>query len=206
MMALSIPGRGRAAERRRRLAAAIVLLLGLAAAFTAAAAESDAAWAALRGGGHVALLRHAMTTGGAGDPPGFRLEDCATQRNLSDEGRVQAAALGEAFRAQGVRVDQVWSSPWCRCRDTATLMAVGTVETLPALANLFGRGENKAEQTRILRDTVKGWTGPGTLLLVSHGSTISALTGVSPREGEAVVVAPRPETDDGFAIVGRIGS
>src|SRR5215510_6513999 len=90
---------------------------------------ADEAWEALVRGGHVALIRHGNAPpGSGGDPPGFKIDDCATQRNLDEKGREQARALGDLFRQRGVRVDRVESSPWCRCLDTARLMAVGSVE------------------------------------------------------------------------------
>src|SRR6184192_3704783 len=90
-----------------------------------AAEASTEAWAALVKGGHVALIRHGNAPPGyGGDPPGVRLDDCKTQRNLDDRGRQQARALGDAFRKHGVRVDRVVSSPMCRCMETGQLMAV----------------------------------------------------------------------------------
>src|SRR5262245_11610303 len=93
-----------------------------------AVADERAAWSALRSGGSVALVRHGDAPGGAGDPPGFKLEDCSTQRNLSAKGRVQAEAVGKRFKAEGIAVAKVLSSPWCRCLDTARLMDLGTAE------------------------------------------------------------------------------
>ena len=110
--------------------AASVLAILLMAAPGLADDSSDEAWAALAKGGHVALIRHGNAPPGyGGDPPGFRFDDCQTQRNLDDVGREQARALGEAFRKHGVRVDRIVSSPMCRCIETSQLMAVGAVET-----------------------------------------------------------------------------
>src|SRR5207249_9911568 len=107
-----------------------LLALSLAITPDVAADDSKEAWAALAKGGHVALIRHGNAPPGyGGDPPGFKLDDCATQRNLDERGRKQARALGEAFRKHGVRVDRTLSSPVCRCLDTARLMAVGPVES-----------------------------------------------------------------------------
>ena len=94
---------------------------------TSASAHADeaAAWAALGEGGRIILMRHAATVPGTGDPPGFRLGDCATQRLLSDAGREQAKAIGAALRERGVSADRVLSSAWCRSVDTAELMDVG---------------------------------------------------------------------------------
>ena len=103
--------------KRRVVAAALMLAL---AAIPAAHAD-ESLWALLKGGGQVVLMRHAVTTPGVGDPEGMRLADCATQRNLSDEGRAHAKQVGEAFRARKIPVGQVLSSPWCRCLETARL-------------------------------------------------------------------------------------
>ena len=94
--------------------AASVLAILLMAAPGLAGDSSDEAWAALAKGGHVALIRHGNAPPGyGGDPPGFRFDDCQTQRNLDDAGREQARVLGEAFRKHGVRVDRIVSSPMC---------------------------------------------------------------------------------------------
>src|SRR6187401_3165247 len=121
--------------------APVALAISLIAAPVAAADDSREVWAALVTGGHVALVRHGNAPPGyGGDPPGFRIDDCTTQRNLDDQGRGEARALGEAFRNRGVRVDQVLSSPWCRCLETARLMAVGAVEPTWALVPDMGAG------------------------------------------------------------------
>jgi hypothetical protein len=85
--------------------------------------ERDA-WTALVNGNHVALIRHGSAPPGYGDPPGFKIDNCATQRNMDERGRAQARALGEAFRQHGVPVQKIISSPWCRCLETARLMAL----------------------------------------------------------------------------------
>ncbi|MFZ1068724.1 MAG: histidine phosphatase family protein, partial [Pseudolabrys sp.] len=86
-----------------------------------AADDNASAWTALRADGHVALIRHASAPGSAGDPADYKLDDCATQRNLSEQGRAEAHALGERFRTQRVKVGKIVSSQWCRCRQTADL-------------------------------------------------------------------------------------
>ena len=123
------------------------LFLVLAAACDIAHAD-EALWAQLRAGGLVVFIRHADTDPGVGDPPGFRLDDCKSQRNLSAAGREQARRLGEVFRRERVPVAQVLSSEWCRCRDTATL-AFERYEPWAALNNLFGRapGTSTRRQT-----------------------------------------------------------
>lgn len=132
------------------------------------------------------LIRHTATEPGVGDPPGFKLDDCSSQRNLSEEGRAHARRIGAAFRERNIPVERVLSSPWCRCLETARL-AFGAAEVAPALSNLFGRPQNRERQVREMKALLEA--EKGNRVLVSHGSTILALTGVSPATGEMVVVA-----------------
>jgi broad specificity phosphatase PhoE len=156
----------------------------------------------LKGGGQVVLIRHALTTPGYGDPEGMKLDDCGTQRNLSDQGRADARTLGQAFRARGVPVAQVLSSPWCRCVETARLAFGQAPDVLPALGNLFGRPERAGPQIGELKPLVGRRPVNGNLLLVSHGSTIAALTGVSPNTSEMVVLTP--QEGGRFSVAGRL--
>ena len=171
---------------------------------SAAAAEDDATtlWAALRAGGHVALVRHAGTGGGSGDPPGFRLDDCATQRNLTDKGRAEAGLLGERFRAEAVAVGKVLSSQWCRCIETVALMGLGTPELAPTFNNAFTLRDRVDELTAGARAIVAAWTGPGTLVVATHGANILPLTGVMPGEGSVVVV--KADAAAKLRVLGRI--
>ena len=89
--------------------ALLAILLGFCAAADIASAGEAEAWTALRAGRHVALMRHADAPGGAGDPPGFRLDDCATQRNLSARGRADAARIGARLRSEGIAVERILS-------------------------------------------------------------------------------------------------
>ena len=186
---------------RAFVAAFGALLAGLLVPGVALA--SDQLWALLKGGGQVVLMRHAVTTPGVGDPPGMRLDDCGTQRNLSDEGRRDARQIGLAFRARGIVVARVLTSPWCRCVETARL-AFGTAEIVPALSNLYGRSENRDPQVREMQAMVGEPRSGGNLVLVSHGSTILALTGVSLDSGEMVVVTPQGAGR--FVVIGRLSA
>ncbi len=177
-------------------------LLALLAVLALPAQADESLWALLKGGGQVVLIRHTITTPGMGDPPGFRLDDCATQRNLTDEGRGHAKRIGEAWRAKGIPVERVLSSPWCRCVETAKL-AFGKSEISVPLSNLFGRPENQAKQVEQMKTLAGTRPKKGNLVLVSHGSTIVALTGVSPGTGEMVVVTP--QGGGKFAVAGRLG-
>jgi phosphohistidine phosphatase SixA len=185
-----------------RLALA-ALALSLIFAPTWAVADERDAWAALVSGSHVALVRHGSAPPGyGGDPPGFKIDDCATQRNMDERGREQAQALGEAFRQHGVPVDKILSSPWCRCLETARLMALGPVESVMAVAS----SERSPERLVLLKQIVADWRGPGTLVLVTHALTVRALVGIMPEQAETVVVRPRLGDQAGMDVVGRIST
>lgn len=181
----------------------ILRLVGLVLALAGAgsAQADDVLWKRLQAGGQVLLLRHASTEPGVGDPQGMRLEDCATQRNLSDEGRREAKALGAALRAKGVPVSRVLSSPWCRCRETAAL-AFGEAEILPALGNLFGRPENRDRQLKALQPWLARDPGKGNLVLVTHGTVVQPVSGIAPEQGEIVIVTP--QGDGRYSVAGRL--
>jgi broad specificity phosphatase PhoE len=176
------------------------LAIWLLAAPVAAADDSQEAWAALVNGGHVALIRHGNAPPGYGDPPGFKIDDCATQRNLDEKGRAQARALGEAFHQHGVRADTILSSPWCRCLETARLMGLGPVDGTWAVA----ASNRSPERLAALRQMLAGWRGPGTLVVVTHGLTVQALVGIIPGQAETVVVRPKLGKEPGVEVVGRI--
>jgi phosphohistidine phosphatase SixA len=165
------------------------LLLAVLPAVLGAAHANDGLWDQLRAGGLVVLIRHAETDPGVGDPPGFRLDDCKTQRNLSVAGREQATRLGDALRRERVPVARVLSSEWCRCRDTATL-AFGRYEAWPALNNLFGRAQNEPAQKRAILERASAHRGTDNLVLVTHGATIFPVAGLNPAQGELVVMKP----------------
>lgn len=150
----------------------------------------EALWRALREGGHVVLMRHASAPG-VGDPPGFRLDDCATQRNLSAEGRREAAAAGERFRQHGVARADIYSSLWCRCLDTARLLGLGPVTPLPALNSFFDNDDREPEQTAQLRALIFKHPMERNLILVTHQVNITALTAIYPESGEMLVLRPR---------------
>lgn len=155
-------------------------------------------WQALRSGDAVALVRHAEAPG-IGDPPGFRLDDCGTQRNLSAEGRAQAARLGEAFRREGIAAAEIRSSAWCRCRETAVGLRLGPVQVASPLNSFFGAPGSAGDSTAALRQLMAGLPAGKAAVLVTHQVNITALTGVYPRSGEVIVVQR-----DGFAVLGRL--
>jgi broad specificity phosphatase PhoE len=179
-----------------------ILALACLLAVSQGAAASEALWTLLKAGGQVVLMRHAVTTPGVGDPAGMRLEDCSTQRNLTDAGRRHAERIGDAFRARRIPVSEVQSSPWCRCIETARLAFGGAPRIDASLGNLFGRPEQREPQLVAMKKDLLGAPRGGNRILVSHGSTIQALTGISPGTGEMVVVTPHG--GGRFALAGRL--
>jgi broad specificity phosphatase PhoE len=186
-----------------------VTLLAVAA-FTlpalAGEVTDEALWSLLRKGGQLVLVRHALTTPGVGDPSGMKLDECATQRNLNDEGRREAVQLGETLRRQGVSPQRLLSSPWCRCIETARLVFGQAPQIQAELGNLFDRPEQEAAQTQALRRLLADAAQPqsevrGNVFMFTHGSTVSALLGVTPAMTEMVILTPQP---GGFRLAGRL--
>jgi phosphohistidine phosphatase SixA len=176
----------------------IFLLLSLCICNDARADE--ALWPALRDGGYVLVVRHAMAPG-KGDPANFNLEDCATQRNLSAEGREQARSMGKVLQAQRVPIGRVLSSRWCRALETARL-AFGRVEPEPML-DQFYEPEERDKRTAAVRAIIAGWPRNGmNLVLVTHQPNVTALTNLSAEEGEAVVMGV--SADGSLAVYGRL--
>jgi broad specificity phosphatase PhoE len=186
------------ASRREFLLGA--LALGAAPAFAA----DEALWLRLRAGGHVLLMRHASTEAGLGDPPGFRLDDCTTQRNLSAQGRAESSAAGERIRREKVPIGRVYTSPWCRCRDTANL-AFGRAQDWEPLSSFFDRPHQEADFTERVKKRIGTYSTRdvgGNVVMVTHNVNIAALTRLSVAPGEIVVV--RPDGCCGLRTVGRL--
>jgi broad specificity phosphatase PhoE len=152
----------------------------------------------------VAIIRHAKAPGPSPDPPGARLEDCATQRNLSAEGRAQAAKLGALWREKRAKLGKVISSPWCRCIDTARLMGLGEPAIDHALYNLLARPPDRDAKVAAFQKLIREWKGPGTLVLVTHGISMRAVVGTEGGEGGIVVVRPDLLHGRGYVLVGTI--
>jgi len=152
--------------------------------------------------GHVLIMRHANAPG-VGDPPGMVLDDCATQRNLDERGRTQAKNLGGRLRSVGLAELRVLTSQWCRCRETARLLAVGRVEDLPALNSFFEQPERREAQIRTLREFMAQLPRHGRpVVLVTHQVNITALTGYYPASGAGLVL--RLRADGGFERVAEL--
>jgi broad specificity phosphatase PhoE len=162
------------------------LLLTAIPTGAADAGNEKAAWAALRAGA-IVLFRHAHAPG-VGDPANFSLGDCRTQRNLDASGQAQARRIGERLKREGVPVSALWSSQWCRTRDTAALFALGPVREVGAFNSFFGARGDEAAQTAAARKLLLGWRERGTLVVVTHQVNIRALTGRTVGSAEGVVL------------------
>lgn len=158
--------------------AAIIALLPLGAA------AQD--MSPLNAPGTVALMRHALAPG-TGDPSGFRLDDCSTQRTLSDRGRDQARRIGQAIREAGIRFDHVWTSQWCRSRETAELLDLGPVSNQPALNSFFQDRSSSDAQRRDVLAALSRIPQDARILFVTHQVNISDLTGKFTRSGEIII-------------------
>ncbi|MBD0337361.1 MAG: histidine phosphatase family protein [Cyanobacteria bacterium Co-bin13] len=151
---------------------------------------------------YVVLLRHAIAPG-TGDPAGFRLEDCTTQRNLSEAGRQQASRIGAAFRSRNIAVRRVLSSQWCRCLDTAALLDLGAVEPFAPINSFFQNQATEASQTAQLRQFLADNADqPGVIVMVTHQVNITALSNIVPRSGESVVFQVGPGNQ--LELLGRL--
>jgi phosphohistidine phosphatase SixA len=163
---------------------AMALFCGLAATQTT---DNDQAWDALKKPGTIVLFRHAIAPGG-GDPAGFALNDCKTQRNLDEEGRAQARRLGEGFRKNAIQVDAVLTSQWCRTKETAQIAFAGLPKDEPSFNSFISRPDQASQQTEQARKLLLAWRGSGVLVVVTHQVNITALTKIFPASGEGIIL------------------
>lgn len=185
------------------IAVVVAALFGLGGPFIGSA-NAQGVWSQLREDpGSVVLMRHAIAPGG-GDPPGFTLGKCSTQRNLSAEGRSQARLIGREFRQQRVPIAAVLSSRWCRAIDTAKLLGLGTARSSSSLDSVFTASQQIADRKkRQTERIIRNHRGkPGVLVLVGHQANIIDLTGVAPDSGGAVIV--RADRNGNIKVVGQI--
>jgi len=188
-------------------ASALLVLVVLATCLTRAghaqqregSADAEAVWQALRRPGAVIVLRHSYAPG-TFDPPDAKLDDCSTQRNLDERGRAQARKIGEEFREKGISVGEVLSSPRCRCLDTARL-AFGRAVAWEPLQGALNAPQRRAQQLSDIRRRLAVHRDGPPLVLVTHGSVVTDVTGLDIRMGELVVMRPSSE---GHAVVGRL--
>jgi phosphohistidine phosphatase SixA len=154
--------------------------------------------------GSIILFRHANAPG-VGDPPNFQVSDCSTQRNLDEVGRAQAKRIGEYLQSNGVKVNRVVTSQWCRCKETAALafsnLTADARQENPVFNSFFSDRQDEPKQTESAKVLLMGWKGPGTLIVVTHQVNITALTGIYPQSGEGIVLQKQGNQ---LKVVGRI--
>ena len=171
----------------QRIIAPLIFLLSCVCVVEQAAASlvND-----LQDGQHVLLMRHAGAPG-FGDPAGYVISQCSTQRNLGDYGRKQARAIGVWLSNQGIVRAEVFSSPWCRCLDTASLLNKGPVKIAPSLGSFFDDMSLEKSQTKALEVFIKNELAKQSkvpLILVTHHVNIQAYTGKVVGVGDMVLV------------------
>ena len=162
---------------------------------------ADTLWSKLKSGDHFVLIRHALAPGYS-DPANFDVDDCKTQRNLSDEGRQQARNIGRLFHSNKINTAILLSSQWCRCLETSRLFNLGKVAELPALNSFFENPDREVIQTKTLLEWVRSAPLKKPTVLVSHQVNIVALTEVSPESGEIIFV--RRLVDGSLSVIGSI--
>src|SRR5438094_994173 len=187
-------------ERRSVMSLNRWVVAAVVCAVSVSPAQAESVWDALRAPGSVVVLRHSYAPGGF-DPPDARLEDCSTQRNLDENGRAQARRIGEAFRRNAVTVGKVLSSPRCRCLDTARL-AFGQVEPWDVLQGALNDAELRRSRLAETRKAVAAHHTGAPLVLVTHGSVVTDLTGLNIKMGEFVVL--RRASDGTHAVAGQL--
>ena len=162
---------------------------------------SEPNWEPAKEGDKIILIRHALAPG-RGDPKEFKLDDCKTQRNLNETGINQSKKIGKLFKEKKIKIDQVFSSQWCRCKDTAKY-AFGNFKEYSALNSTFSPPFDKNETNQIneLKNFVKNWNGEGkNLVLITHYVVILAITGETSSSGELII------TDKNFKILSKINT
>ena len=158
---------------------------------------SESAWSLLEEGGKIIFIRHAYAPGG-GDPDNFVIEDCSTQRNLNQQGIDQSISMGQEFSKRDIPIQQVYSSQWCRCKDTASY-AFGDYQELSSLNSTF-EGEyrqNHQRQIKELKELIAQWDDTeGNLILVTHYVIVGGALRYYPNSGELVITDKNLEVLD----------
>ena len=141
----------------------------------------------LKVGGKLIFIRHAYAPGG-GDPENFNIYDCSTQRNLSESGRIQSRKIGNFFTENKIKIEKVYSSEWCRCKETASL-AFENFKTKSFLNSFFSSkfAQNKNSQMRDFQKFLLDWDEKTNLIFVTHYVVISEILDYPSSSGEIVI-------------------
>ena len=137
--------------------------------------------------GNIIFIRHAIAPGN-GDPQNFDISNCSTQRNLSEDGELQALKIGKFFKENDIKLTKVLSSEWCRCKDTAKI-AFGNYETKNFLNSFYDErfSENKDKQILDFQKFIRNWNKSGNLVLVTHYVVISEILDLTTSSGEIII-------------------
>ena len=147
---------------------------------------------------NIIFIRHSLAPG-SGDPENINLNDCKTQRNLNIEGIKQSKKIGNFFKINNIKVEKVFSSEWCRCKDTA-FYAFSNFEIFDALNSFYSEKfyENKNKQIKNLKEFINNWDNKSNLVLVTHYVVILELLGIGAESGEVII------SNKNYEIVNRI--
>ena len=175
-----------------------LLFIFISLVFSNQAFSNDDLIQSLKEGGKIIFIRHAYAPGG-GDPDNFDVNDCSTQRNLNNEGISQSKLIGEFFVKNKIQIDQVLSSEWCRCKDTAKY-AFKNFKTFNALNSFFSSkfAQNEDKQIKDLKNFIQNWKSEKNLVLVTHYVVISSMLNMAVRSGEIVI------TNNDYDVIGTI--
>ena len=164
-------------------------LLIAASVFSSFVAHASDLSEKLKSGDYVLLMRHSLAPG-VGDPANYTLRDCKSQRNLDAEGRAQAKTVGNWLRKNGIDKAEVHSSAWCRCKDTAELLALGDVTVQPSLGSFFDDMHKASERNQALQLFIAEKMkvkGDKALILVTHHVNIFQFMGENIASGDMVL-------------------
>ena len=175
-----------------------LLFIFISLVFSNQAFSNDDLIQSLKEGGKIIFIRHAYAPGG-GDPDNFDVNDCSTQRNLNNEGISQSKLIGEFFVKNKIQIDQVLSSEWCRCKDTAKY-AFKNFKTFNALNSFFSSkfAQNEDKQIKDLKNFIQNWKSEKNLVLVTHYVLISSMLNMAVGSGEIVI------TNNDYDVIGTI--
>ena len=175
-----------------------LLFIFISLVFSNQAFSNDDLIQSLKEGGKIIFIRHAYAPGG-GDPDNFDVNDCSTQRNLNNEGISQSKLIGEFFVKNKIQIDQVLSSEWCRCKDTAKY-AFKNFKTFNALNSFFSSkfAQNEDKQIKDLKNFIQNWKSEKNLVLVTHYVVISSMLNMAVGSGEIVI------TNNYYDVIGTI--
>ncbi len=154
----------------------------------------------LKKNNNIIFIRHSLAPG-TGDPENINLQDCKTQRNLNNEGIKQSKKIGNFFKKNNIKAEYIFSSEWCRCKDTA-FHAFGNYKTLNALNSFYSKKfyKNKNKQIKNLKKFISNWDNNSNLILVTHYVVISEILGIAAGSGEIIISNKKYQIKDRIEI------